>query len=49
MERFHAIKGIKQHHSVNHNTWQQQRNIQVVEACQKFLVSSSANLTNLKR
>ena len=35
MGRFHAIKGTKKHHSVNHNTEQQQINIQVAETRQK--------------
>ena len=35
MGRFHVIEGRKQHHSVNHNTQQQQKNIQVAETCQK--------------
>ena len=60
MGRFHTIEGTKQHRSVNHNTQQQQRNIQVAETCQKssnnlhnfcrkYLVASLANRTNLKR
>ena len=61
MGKFHAIKGIKQHHSVNHNTWQWQRNILVQRLVKnlsikilynfrgKYLIWNLANRTNLKR
>ena len=60
MGQFHAIKGIKQHHSVNHNTWQRQRNILLQRLvknlpitilynfCGKYLILNLANRTNLR-